>query len=131
MAALEKADLVVLAPSNPFVSIDPILNVYPIRAMIADIAELVVAVSPIVGGAALKGPAAKMLQERGLPVSPQAIVDYYGDLIDVFVYDRQDQGEVSTPDRELLCTDTIMRDRDGRARLASQILAFTQELVDA
>ena len=93
IAALEKADVVVLAPSNPFVSLDPILNVYPIRAMIMDVPEVVVAVSPIVGGVAIKGPAAKMLQERGLPVSPQAIVDYYGDLIDVFVYDRQDQAQ--------------------------------------
>lgn len=130
IAALEQADVVVLAPSNPFVSLDPILNVYPIRTMIADVPEVVVAVSPIVGGAAIKGPAAKMLQERGLPVSPQAIVDYYGDLIDVFVYDRQDQGAVSAPDHELLCTDTIMRDRDGRARLAREILAFIQEFAE-
>jgi LPPG:FO 2-phospho-L-lactate transferase len=128
IAALEKADLVALAPSNPFVSLDPILNVYPIRAMIADVPEVVVAVSPIVGGAAIKGPAARMLQDRGLPVSPQAIVDYYGDLIDVFVYDQQDKGVVSAPDHALLCTDTIMRDREGRARLAGEILAFTQEL---
>lgn len=128
MAALEKADLVILAPSNPFVSLDPLLNVYPIRAMIMDVPEVVVAVSPIVGGTAIKGPAAKMLQERGLPVSPQTIVDYYGELIDVFVYDRQDQGAVSAPDHELLCTDTIMRNREGRARLAGEILAFTQEL---
>ena len=128
IAALEKADLVVLAPSNPFVSLDPILNVYPIRAMIMDVPEVVVAVSPIVGGVAIKGPAAKMLQERGLPVSPQAIVDYYGDLIDVFVYDRQDQGAVNSPDHELLCTDTIMHDRDARARLAREILAYTEEL---
>lgn len=130
IAALERADLVVLAPSNPFVSLDPILNVYPIRAMIDDVPEVVVAVSPIVGGAAIKGPAAKMLQEKGLPVSPQAIVGYYGDLIDVFVYDRQDQGAVRAPDHELLCTDTIMRDREGRLRLAREILAFTQELAE-
>jgi LPPG:FO 2-phospho-L-lactate transferase len=128
IAALEKADLVVLAPSNPFVSLDPILNVYPIRAMIDDVPELVVAVSPIVGGAALKGPAAKMLQEKGLPVSPQAIVDYYAELIDVFVYDCQDKGVVSAPDHALLCANTIMHGRDGRARLAREILAFIQEL---
>lgn len=131
IAALEKADLVVLAPSNPFVSLDPILNVYPIRAMITDLPEAVVAVSPIVGGAALKGPAAKMLHERGLSVSPQAILDYYDDLIDIFIYDRQDEGQVRAPEHELLCTDTIMFDRAGRARLACEILAFTQELAEA
>jgi LPPG:FO 2-phospho-L-lactate transferase len=130
IGALEKADLVILAPSNPFVSLDPILNVYPIRAMITDIPEVVVAVSPIVGGAAIKGPAARMLQDKGLPVSPQAILDYYGDLIDVFVYDQQDRGAVSAPDHALLCTETVMRDRDGRARLAGEILAFTQELAE-
>lgn len=131
IAALEKADLVVLAPSNPFVSLDPILNVYPIRAMITDLPDAVVAVSPIVGGAALKGPAAKMLRERGLPVSAQGIVDYYDDLVDIFVYDRQDKDQVTAPKHELLCTDTIMRDRAGRARLACEILAFTQELAEA
>jgi LPPG:FO 2-phospho-L-lactate transferase len=127
IAALEQAELVVLAPSNPFVSIDPILNVYPIRAMISDLPEAVVAVSPIVGGAALKGPAAKMLRERELPVSPQGIIVYYSDLVDIFVYDRQDEGQVTAPEHELLCTDTIMGDRAGRARLAQEILAFTEE----
>lgn len=127
IAALERADLVILAPSNPFVSIDPILNVYPIRAMITDLPDAVVAVSPIIRGAALKGPAAKMLRERGLPVSPQGIIDYYSDLIDIFVYDCQDEGQVTAPEHELLCTDTIMPDRAGRARLAQEILSFTQE----
>jgi LPPG:FO 2-phospho-L-lactate transferase len=131
LAALEEAELVVLAPSNPFVSIDPILNVYPIRAMIADVPEAIIAVSPIVGGAALKGPAAKMLQEWGLPVSPQAISDHYGDLIDLFVYDQQDKGRIQAGEHELLCTDTIMSDRAARARLAAEILAFTEERTEA
>ena len=61
--ALESADVVVIAPSNPFVSIDPILNVYPIRALIEDVPQAVVAVSPIVAGRAVKGPAAKMMVE--------------------------------------------------------------------
>ncbi|NIP25334.1 MAG: 2-phospho-L-lactate transferase, partial [Phycisphaerae bacterium] len=54
-AALEEADFVTIAPSNPFVSIDPILNVYPIREMITDLPEMVLAVSPIIGGQAVKG----------------------------------------------------------------------------
>ncbi len=131
LAALEKADLLVLAPSNPFVSIDPILNVYPIRAMVADLPDAVVAVSPIVGGAALKGPAAKMLQERGLAVSPQAVSDYYSELIDIFVYDQQDKGLIPGAAHELLCTDTIMSERAARARLAAEILAFTEERKEA
>jgi LPPG:FO 2-phospho-L-lactate transferase len=131
MAALEKADLVVIAPSNPFVSIDPILHVYPIRAMIADVPEAVVAVSPIVGGAALKGPAAKMLREWGLPVSPQAISNHYGDLIDLFIYDQQDRGLIEAEEHEFFCTDTIMSDRAARARLAAEILAYTEERTKA
>ncbi|MDT8307417.1 MAG: 2-phospho-L-lactate transferase CofD family protein, partial [Anaerolineae bacterium] len=131
IAALEQADLVVLAPSNPFVSLDPILNVYPIRAMITDLPEAVVAVSPIVGGAALKGPAAKMMREKGLPVSAQGILDYYEDLIDIFVYDHQDEGQVTAPEHTLLSTGTIMHDRAARTRLACEILAFTQELAEA
>lgn len=127
--ALEQADVVVLAPSNPFVSIDPILNVYPIREMVADLPDFVVAVSPIIGGQAVKGPAAKMMQELGMPVSAQAIAEYYLDLIDVFVYDEQDKGQVSlASETSLLCTDTVMRDDPHRVRLAQQILAHIREL---
>ena len=128
MAALEKADLVIIAPSNPFVSIDPILNVYPIRAMIIDLPELVIAVSPIIGGEAVKGPAAKMMREMQLPVSPQSVADHYGDLIDVFVYDVTDKGRLSTGRHDLLCTDTLMRDRADRERLAQEIVNYSMEL---
>lgn len=127
--ALEKADVVIIAPSNPFVSIDPILNVYPIRAMIADLPDLVVAVSPIIGGDAVKGPAAKMMREIGLPVTPQSIADHYGDLLDLFVYDSLDEDAVQTDGPALLCTDTFMRDRAGRERLAREILVKVMELI--
>lgn len=130
--ALEKADIVVLAPSNPFLSIDPILNVYPIRAMIADLPELVVAVSPIVDGDAVKGPAAAMMRAMGLQPSPRTVVDHYDDLVDLFVYDSRDKDafahEAKTGSRAYLCTDTIMRDRNDRARLAREILMQVMEL---
>lgn len=121
-AALSTADLVIFAPSNPFVSIDPILNVYPIREMIADLPELVVAVSPIVAGTALKGPAAKMMQERHLPVTSSAIADYYGELIDLFVYDQVDAGTSLSNSLHQLCTNTIMHTPSDRLRLATEIL---------
>jgi LPPG:FO 2-phospho-L-lactate transferase len=72
MHRLETADLVLIAPSNPFVSIDPILNVYPIREMVADLPQAVIAVSPIVAGKALKGPAAKLIRrpDRRLRLRP-------------------------------------------------------------
>ena len=130
MATLEKADVVIIAPSNPFVSVNPILNVYPIRAMIADLPELVIAVSPIIGGEAVKGPAAKMMREMELPVTPQSVADYYGDLVDVFVYDKTDQGRVRAGRHELLCTNTLMHEQADRVRLAREIVNYSMELIN-
>ncbi len=128
MKALERADLVLIAPSNPFVSIDPILNVYPIRAMLMDLPQAVVAVSPIIGGQAVKGPAAKMMEERDMPVTARAVADYYGDLIDGFVYDEQDAGTMDGLDAAQLCIDTWMRSQQDRIRLAQETLAFATRL---
>jgi LPPG:FO 2-phospho-L-lactate transferase len=128
LSALEKADIILIAPSNPYVSINPILNVYPVREMIADLPKVVVAVSPIVAGEALKGPAAKMMSEMGIVASAAAVADYYGELIDVFIHDRRDDEALSLPQLKTLRTDTIMQDRAGRRRLASEILEFIMEL---
>ncbi len=130
-AALEAADVVVIAPSNPFVSIDPILNVYPIREMIADIPQLVVAVSPIVGGKAVKGPAAKMMAELGMKSSPATIAGYYADLVDLFVYDHQDTEPINIEGLNCYQTDTLMAGREGRRRLALEVLNHTLELTTA
>lgn len=127
--ALEAADLVVLAPSNPFVSIDPILNVYPIREMLEDVPQAVVAVSPIIAGQAVKGPAAKMMAEMGLPASAAAVAAYYGHLIDGFIYDTQDAGMTAEDGLRLLCTDTLMPTPAARERLAGELLAFAAELM--
>lgn len=133
-SALERTDIILVAPSNPFVSIDPILNVYPIRAMVSDVPKLVVAVSPIIAGKAIKGPAAKMMGELGMEVSSAAIADYYGDLIDVFVFDRRDSALFkqvgSLKNLVTFQTDTIMRDRQNRRHLAQQILDFSTELLN-
>ena len=126
--ALETADLVLIAPSNPFVSVDPILNVYPIRELIMDLPRAVVAVSPIVGGQALKGPAAKMMAEKGMPVSASAVAGYYGDLLDGFVIDSQDEDQEHELNQAALVTNTIMRDAADRRRLAQEMLQFAMEL---
>ena len=126
---LEAADVVIIAPSNPFVSIAPILNVYPIRALIEDVPRAVVAVSPIIAGQALKGPAAKMMGELGLEASAAAVAGYYGHLIDGFVYDQQDAGMAAEDGLALLCTDTVMSDAAGRERLAGEVLGFVNELI--
>lgn len=127
LRALEKADIVIFAPSNPFVSLNPILNIYPIRAMISDLPKAVVAVSPLIGGQAVKGPAAKMMQELGLPVSSAAIADYYSELVDLFVYDEQDKGQLARFTGKTLCTNTLMRNETDQARLASEIMAALME----
>ncbi len=127
MASLEKADLVVLAPSNPFVSLDPILNVYPIREMVADLPEFVLAVSPIIGGEAVKGPAAKMMGELGMIPSAGAVAAYYNEMIDVFVYDGRDD-EPPIDDMLFLQTNTLMQSISDRVQLATTIFDYVMEL---
>ncbi len=128
MAALEKADLVVLAPSNPFVSLEPILNVYPIREMVADLPEFVVAVSPIIAGEAVKGPAAKMMGELGLAPSAGAVAAHYNEMIDVFVYDVRDNDQPAIDDLLLLQTNTLMKNESDRRQLAVAIINHIMEL---
>ncbi|MCA9986018.1 MAG: 2-phospho-L-lactate transferase [Anaerolineales bacterium] len=128
MRALNRADVVIIAPSNPYVSVDPILETYPIRGTVEDVPGVVVAVSPIVGGDAVKGPLAKMLADWDRPVSPVTIADHYGDLLDGFVYDQADAGVFSDDHGPLLCTDTMMVDGAAQARLAREILTFALEL---
>ncbi|VAW32729.1 Lactyl (2) diphospho-(5')guanosine:7,8-didemethyl-8-hydroxy-5-deazariboflavin 2-phospho-L-lactate transferase [hydrothermal vent metagenome] len=127
--AFETADIVLIAPSNPFVSIDPILNVYPIRELIMDLPKAVIGVSPIVGGQAVKGPAAKMMQELGLPLASRTIATYYGELIDGFVYDKQDAGTCDDLAVETDCLDTMMHDEADRIRLAEEVLQFATDLL--
>ena len=129
--AFETADLVLIAPSNPFVSIDPILNVYPIRALMMDLPQASIAVSPIVGGQAVKGPAAKMMQELGLPLTSRAVANYYDELIDGFVYDMQDAGQCDDLAIETRCLDTMMHNETDRIRLAEEVMQFAEALLAA
>lgn len=126
IAALETADVVVICPSNPLLSIAPILTVPDLREALAQ--KSCVAVSPIVGGAAVKGPAAKLMTELGWLASPVGVLDYYGDLLAGFVYDEQDvahfpEGAVSC---RLLMADTIMKDAQDKIRLAREVLHWVE-----
>ncbi len=127
--AFETADLVLIAPSNPFVSIDPILNVYPIAALLEDLPKAVIAVSPIVGDAAVKGPAAKMMQELGLPHTSRAVAEYYGERIDGFVYDAEDAGSCDDLQVETCCLDTMMHNEADRIRLAQEVMQFAEKML--
>ncbi len=128
--ALNAAELIVICPSNPYVSIDPILAVPGVRESLR--LRSVVAISPIVGGEALKGPAAKMMRELGVEPSPVTVARHYGDLLAGFVLDVQDadlEPEVTGLGLPTLVTDTVMRTPADRARLAREVLEFARELV--
>jgi LPPG:FO 2-phospho-L-lactate transferase len=125
LEALASASLVVLCPSNPFVSLDPILSLPAVRQSLAS--KPVTAVSPIVGGRALKGPAAKMLAELGLEVSPTAVARHYAGLLQGFVMDTLDEAlapEIRRIGLRVLVTNTIMTTLVDRARLAGEVLKF-------
>jgi LPPG:FO 2-phospho-L-lactate transferase len=130
MSALEAADVVILCPSNPFVSIGPILALHGVREALRR-ASRVVAVSPIVGGQALKGPAAKMMAELGQPVSTVSVAQGYADFLDAFVLDQADRAEadkVATLDIRPYVTDTVMHERADRVRLAREVLEMVERL---
>jgi LPPG:FO 2-phospho-L-lactate transferase len=116
---------VILCPSNPFVSIGPMLALPDFRAALAGVSAPVLAVSPIVGGTAIKGPAAKMMTELGLDVSSLAVARHYGDLIDAILIDDQDRAELSrreAGDPEMLVAPTVMTDNASRIALAQVCL---------
>ena len=147
LEALCSAELIVICPSNPWVSIDPILAIRGVREALissplstdqrSDIGEegakqIVLAVSPIIAGRTVKGPAAKMYAELGIQPSALAVARHYGPLLDGFVLDQVDAGQ-SQAVRELgihtLATDTLMPTADERRRLAQEVLDFGRSLL--
>lgn len=121
MAALADATLVVIAPSNPYVSIDPILGLRGVRELVE--AKPTVAVSPIVGGRAVKGPLAEMLVDLGGgEASARAVAAHYGSLLDAFVLAPGDEA----PPVPSLHTEIVVRNRVERARLAREVLDFAE-----
>lgn len=123
--ALQKADALVICPSNPWVSIDPILAVLQ-RASIA-LPSLTVAVSPIIGGRAIKGPAAKMFAELGIPPSPWAVAEHYRSLLTGLVIDTTDVDYTKEIERlgiRVYITNTLMTSLADRRRLAEDVLNF-------
>jgi LPPG:FO 2-phospho-L-lactate transferase len=117
------SDAVVICPSNPFVSIDPILALKGVRETIKR--KFVLCVSPIIGGNAIKGPLAKMFLEFGYQPSPQAVIDHYQGLVDCILIDPDDNGEISSEARSSIMiheTEILIPDIAGRVRLAKEIL---------
>ena len=120
--ALESADAVVICPSNPWVSVDPILQI------IGKIDRPVVGVSPIIGGKTVKGPAAKMFAELGIEPSPLAVAEHYRGLLRGFVLDQVDKEFAHLINAKTLVTDTLMKGVAGRIRLAKDVLHFIGSL---
>lgn len=129
LEALTSAAIVVICPSNPWVSIDPILSIPGIRQALQG--QRVLAVSPIISGRAIKGPAAKMFAELGIQPSALAVARHYSGLVSGFVLDRQDLDqaeEIRRLNMQTLVTNTIMKTPEDRLRLAAEVLEFGMRL---
>lgn len=127
-AALAAHDLaaIVICPSNPFLSIDPILAIPGLRNKLVASPAPVVAVSPIVGGASLKGPLSKMMRELGLAVSAETVFAHYGNLVDRFVVDEIDSPLAANSPR-MRVAPTLMRNLEDRMALARAVLRIAEE----
>lgn len=127
--AIATASAIIFCPSNPFVSIDPILALPGLRQWLAN--KPAVAVSPIVGGQALKGPAAKMMAEIGAEVSALGVARRYADVLDGFVIDHADAElapAIGDLGMQVLVANTVMSDKAARKRLAAETLAFASSI---
>lgn len=127
--ALTEYSSIVFCPSNPFVSVAPILSVRGVRSAIENFEGMRVAVSPIVGGQAIKGPAAKMMEEMGLDVSCVGVARQYVGLCDVFVIDNADFHHASAIEElgmRVEITNTIMNTDEDKVRLAQYIIGLTE-----
>ena len=131
--ALESSllETVVVCPSNPFLSIDPILAVKGVREKLKSSKARVIAISPIVGGDAVKGPTANNMRDLGFTVSACSIAKYYSDFIDGFILDKRDEKEIT--EIEFLgirvgLADTVMTDLQSKIKLAEDVLRFSETL---
>ena len=114
---------IVICPSNPYLSVDPILAVPGIRSALLN-AVPVIAVSPIIGGQAVKGPTAKIMRELGIVVNTQAIAAHYRGLIDALVIDEADAADQANNDVPIMRTRTMMKTLEDREQLARDVLSF-------
>src|SRR5207302_10058389 len=132
-AALRRDDVaaVIVCPSNPYLSIDPILAVPGVRQGLQALAAPIVAVSPLVGGQALKGPAAKLMRELGVVPDSAAIARHYQGLLCGLIIDHADAGEaeaVRAAGAEPLAAQSVMTTDEDRISLAGKALAFAERL---
>ncbi len=120
LKSIQEADAVVICPSNPWVSIDPILALVGLRSAL--IRKTVLAVSPIIGGRTVKGPAAKMYTELGIPPTALAVARHYKDFLSGFILDFVDEGLANEFNVQIKITHTLMKTQADRRRLAQDVL---------
>jgi len=130
LAALHDQDLraVIICPSNPYISVDPMLAMPRLRAAIAACAAPVIAVSPVIGKQAVKGPTAKMMAELGHAVDAVTVAEHYRDLIDGFVIDTVDASAATEIDVPIMVRPILMRSLSDREQLAAAALEFADRL---
>lgn len=121
-------ELVVICPSNPYLSLDPILAIPGWRAALRACATPVIAVSPIIGGRAVKGPTAKIMRELAIEVSPLSVARHYADILDGFVLDRIDESLASQCEIPVGIAQTMMHTPADKGQLAREILDFGRSL---
>ncbi len=124
-AAIDQAEAVIICPSNPWVSIDPILQIFsPLLSGERQRGEgiPIIAISPIIGGKTVKGPAAKMYRELGIQPSALAVANHYRGLLTGFVMDKIDIELAKDLEVQTLVTDTLMKSSEDRRRLAQEVL---------
>jgi LPPG:FO 2-phospho-L-lactate transferase len=119
---------VVICPSNPLISIDPILAMPILRKTIAECTAPVIAVSPIIGGKAIKGPTAKMMAELGSEVSAASVARHYDGLIDAYIVDVQDEEQAAVIPLKTFAAPTLMRTIADREALARHVLAVAETI---
>lgn len=124
---LADCDGVVICPSNPFVSVDPMLSLPGMRDALENVP--VVAISPIVGGIALKGPAAKMMRELNVPASALAVARHYGGLLDGYIIDKTDETDTSEPESRLKTVEQIHKEINIPTIVAQTIMITLEDRV--
>ena len=130
--ALERCDALVISPSNPYVSIDPIVSINKVREKIENFNGIRIAVSPIVKGNAIKGPAAKMLDEFGEDVSCVGIANLLRGICDILIIDTQDLSEIRNIEKlgiNAVATNTIMNSDEDKKQLAKFILEIIKKQI--
>jgi LPPG:FO 2-phospho-L-lactate transferase len=130
IAALEQASMIVFGPSNPFLSIDPILSVPGIRERIEGGSVPRVAVSPIIAGKAVKGPTAKIMTEMGIDVTPVGVIDHYRNLLDGIILDEADstlRDKIESTGMHTSAQQILMETQNDKIRLAVTLLHWVEE----